>query len=366
MFEGTTKSLLPLARDLEIHRERALVDFVIQYEHQLETPGQIADRALLENALHLLEERIATGEVDEELVHLAPPVYYPLQRWQQLRQILSQYRRQALSVYEEAWARWCEIDCCAMERECALVVTLQEALFQWALQSLPPEHCLSLMNDGTQALCWMMEGQQHQWLEAFENLMSQVTPTAANREDRFLYLRTAVSVVLRSGQSQEVLPFLSQLDQLLEEDPSDEHFRMEVYAMHLKSIGAQGSEAELHHTIAQAQQLLQEWKSSRTPPTDEEKRRRRSQCHNFGASLFRLHHYELALPFFEQAIQYGASTPHTYMWLAASYWVTTQEQRRVLALLKQAKEHDASGEIAHTIAELPELQDLFETLHLSE
>ncbi|MBV9705837.1 MAG: hypothetical protein JO125_00325, partial [Chloroflexi bacterium] len=237
-FNGTPESLLPRAEDLDIQREKEIVDLLIRYEQQLEMPEQIADRALLEHAQHLLEDHLAIQEVDEELAHITVAIYYPLHQWQRVRQVLLQYRkqrRQPLPLYEEAWARWCEIDCFAVERQCATVVKLQEGLLQWARQLLPADQCLFVMNDSSQALCWLMAGQQKEWLMIFENLMRCVTSSTANREDRFLYLRTAVYLLVCADQSQEAVPLLERLYQLVQEEPhGDEDMRMETYALHIK------------------------------------------------------------------------------------------------------------------------------------
>ena len=92
-------------------------------------------------------------------------------------------------LYEEAWARWRTIDCLALERKCEAVVAEQPAFLQWAMQSLPLEHCLFVLNDATQAVCWNVVGKQQEWFRLFEQLMAAVPPTHRNREDRFLCMR---------------------------------------------------------------------------------------------------------------------------------------------------------------------------------
>ncbi|MBV9690128.1 MAG: hypothetical protein JO202_10525 [Ktedonobacteraceae bacterium] len=370
-FNGTTDSLLPRAEDLDIHREREIVDLLIRYEQQLETPKQVADHTLLEYAQHLLEDRLAIQKVDEELAHLTVAIYYPLHQWRQVRQVLSQYRKQPLSLYEEGWARWCEIDCLAMERQYGTVVKLQQDLLQWAMQLLPADQCLFAMNDSSQALCWLMTGQQKEWLTIFENLMCHVTPAAANREDRFVYLRTAVYLLVRGGQSQEASPLLERLYQLVQEEPhGNEDMCIETYALHIKVASSLGETEQLRQVATKAWQQIQEWITTSKQPTLHHKRQLRRLCHNMAASLYQAHQYDLAIPLFEQAIDYGFLPPHAYMWLAASLWITTRDKRRVLTLIEQAGEHDASGELPQKIVELPELHDLLEdtqfqdTLHV--
>ena len=112
-----------------------------------------------------MQQRLSLVPVDQELAHLGDAVYCYLRYLEQTRDLLTQYRKQPLSLYEEAWARWSIIDCLALERKCEAVVAEQPAFLQWAMQSLPLEHCLFVLNDANTstrlASGWQTAGMVH-------------------------------------------------------------------------------------------------------------------------------------------------------------------------------------------------------------
>jgi hypothetical protein len=69
--------------------------------------------------------------------------------------------------------------------------------------------------------------------------------------------------------------------------------------------------------------------------------------------------------FYQGMLNKPRSTP---MWLAACLWVTTRDKERALALLAQARSHDAShtSTIVTKILELPELLDLLDNPDFQE
>src|SRR5579859_4735224 len=240
VFNGTTESLFQWVEDMQIERETELAQLLVEYQHQYESGQQEPDAALLEQALHLLQHRLSLVPVDQELAHLGETLYMYLHYWERTRDLMTQYRKQSLSLYEEAWARWTIIDCLALEGKCEVVVAQQPAFLQWAMQSLPLEHCLFVLNDGTQASAWLLAGKQQEWFTLFEQLMAVVPPTHQNREDRFLCIRSAINVHIRAGnpdQARQLLPLFDQLE--LDGFTWEENMDMqtEIQAMHLKILG---------------------------------------------------------------------------------------------------------------------------------
>ena len=372
VFNGTTDSLFQWAEDMHIERETELAQLLIRYQHQYESGQQEPDAGLLEHALHLLQQRISSMPVDQELAHLGYALYCYLRYFEQTRDLMTQYRNQPLSLYEEAWARWIIIDCLALERNGDAVVAEQPAFLQWAMQSLPLEHCLFVLNDGTQALAWLLVGKQEQWFRLFEQLMAAVPPTHQNREDRFLCIRTAIAVHLHAGHPEKAHQLLPLFDQLeLEGFTWEENMDMqtEIQAMHIEILGALQETEQLRQVGKEVTEQLITWKNSLHDPKPVQKRQIRRLCHNIASSFYETKQYDLAIPLFQMAIEYGVSTAHiTYAWLAASVWMRDHEQAPVAALLQQAERYDPSGKIIEMIRSLPELQDFpyepqFQLLH---
>lgn len=362
-FQGTTASLFGWVAQYPLERETALAELLIGYERQLETQEQ-PDQALLAKAETVLQDRLQAMPLDQELVHLADALYGHLQRYEHLRKLLMDYRAQGLPSYEEAWAWWRMNDCLALQRRCLELLEQQRRLVQWALETLPAEHCLALMNDATQALCWLRVQQQEAWFALFADLMARVQPDAHNREDRFLSLRTALLLTLQAkgaNQAERAHALLEALYHLLQEEPGWEpadDFLLETQAMHLEVLQALGETAALRQRGQAATRQVNAWIRKLNQPSLAQRRQLRRLCHNLAASLYAAQQYDLAIPLLQQAIAYGSTTPHSYLWLAACLWATHKNRAEVMALLEQAQAHDASGTLAQQIRRLPELEDL--------
>jgi len=360
VFNGTADTLFQWVEDMQIQRETILAQLLIAYEHQCENDQHEPDAGLLGQALHLLQQRLSQVPVDQELAHLGNALYLYLRAFEQTRDLLTQYRRQPLSPYEEAWARWRTIDCLALEHKNDEVVAEQSAFLQWAMQSLPLEHCLFVLNDGTQASAWLLAGKQQEWFKLFEQLMAAVPPTHENREDRFLCIRTAINVHLHADnpeQARRLMPLFGQLelDGFTWEENTD--MQIEIQAMHIDILGALQEIEHLRQVGKKATEQLISWKNSLHHPTSQQKRQIRRLCHNIASSLYQTRQYDLAIPLFQIALSYGTTSEHTYAWLAASMWMRDHEQAPVAALLQKAERYDPSGKIVEIIRSLPELQD---------
>jgi tetratricopeptide (TPR) repeat protein len=373
VFNGTADTLFPWmwAEDMQIERETELAQLLICYQHQLESDQHEPDPGLLEQALHLLQHRLSLRPVDQELAHLGDAVYCYLGYWEQTRDLLAHYRAQALPLYEEAWARWRTIDCLALEHKCEAVVAEQPVFLQWAMQSLPLENCLFVLNDATQAVCWNVAGKQQEWFRLFKQLMAAVPPTHQNREDRFLCIRTAIAVHLHAGhpeQARKLLPLFDglELQGFTWEENTD--MQIEIQAMHIKILGMLQDTESLRQIGKQVTDQLTNWKNSLQNPKLALKRQIRRLCHNIASSLYKTRQYDLAVPLFQMALELGGTSEHTYAWLAASLWMRDHELVPVANLLQQAEHYDPSGKIIQTIRSLPELQDFpyepqFQPLH---
>jgi hypothetical protein len=189
-------------------------------------------------------------------------------------------------------------------------------LIQWATHTLPLEYCLFTLSDTTQAFCWSLLEKQKQWFVLFENLMPRIPATARNREDRFLTIRTAFNLALHTHKVEKASSLLPSLYALLQEDQTWEHrydLLLETQALHIELLGILGQEDQIRQKGEEAQAHLQTWMKRIEPPSLEQKRQIKRLCHNTAASLYETRHYGFAIPLFQQAIAYGATTPQTLL-----------------------------------------------------
>jgi tetratricopeptide (TPR) repeat protein len=363
VFCGTTASLCSWVAELPLEHETVLADLLIRYEQQLEGEGY-PDPDVLSEAETVLHLRLQEVQLDQELVHLADALYGHLQRYESLYELLSRYREQDLPPYEQAWAWWRMNDCLALQRRCQELIAQQRLLLQWGLATLPAEHCLALLNDATQALCWLRGQQQDDWFGLCTDLLTRVQPGDQNREDRFLLMRTALLMTMKTQGATRVEQahgWLAALYHLVQEAPGCEltdELLLETQAIHLEALEALQESASVRQVGEAAAQHLWARISHLSQLSLAQRRNLRRLCHNLGASLYATRQYDLAIPFLQQAIAYGSTTPRSYLWLAACLWATTRDQGKVLALLSQAQAHDASGSMLQQMHLLPEFKEM--------
>lgn len=358
MFNGTTATLIETTGELCIRREVTLATLLERYLSTLEQPQENPDHALLDKALHIFEQHRLAHALDGELAHLGVILYYHLQDYQTLFELLEEYRQQPLPLYEQAWAWWYCVDCLALLGKHASTVESQQALLSWALLHFPLEHCLFVCNDSTQAFSWLMVEKADQWLVCAQDLLQAVQPTPASRNDRFLLLRSMINVLTRLNRREDAHRYLAHLRAIEQEDSQDIELHLETTALQIQVLELE-NQSHLSTIRDLAQDAIQQVQHLRTQfpcPTTLQRRTIRRLAHNIGSSLYMARQYDIAIPLFEIAIEYGSTSPHSYLWLAASLYALSSSQacNRVTHLVHQARERDGSPSFLTTIQRIPE------------
>jgi hypothetical protein len=360
MFDGTIESLKEAATDLPIQRERQIAMLLIEYE-QMEETTCLPDPRFLEEAHHRLYTRLQSHEVDQELAHLAVALAYHRSDWSDIEQVLQQYRQHMLPLYEAAWAWWHRVDFLALTGNAPATVAEQRAFIGWARMFLPPAHRLCTMSDTTQALNWLTQGMGREWFDRSQRLLLDAPVETASRFDRFLLLRSMLTLALRMQDEHRITDLFARLDALTQEDLDGERtqeIRLETLALRLSFANVTQNSSLLHTLGAQAQtdyaHLAAQWQE----PTLRQRHCLRRLAHNLGAELYEAHHYDLALPLFEHAIHLNATSPFTYLWLAGCVWALQKDKQRVLALLQQARTRDSEAGFQAKLYSVAELNRL--------
>jgi tetratricopeptide (TPR) repeat protein len=336
-----------------------LAALLIAYERQLESTTGTPDRSLLEAAKPLLEQRLKETVLDAETVRLGKALYAYLGNPEAVLQLLARYREQPLAPDEAAWTRWHEADNLAMLRRCEEAVEAQRNLYHWAMTVFPVGQSLWVMNDGTQAFCWVAIGQGTAWLDIFHDLMTRVGPTLENRLDRFYYLRTAAHVLMKLDRHDEALMLGDKIRDVANEDAEWEwamDLRIEASALELHVYQHAGRTEDVRRVGLLAPAMLDEYERTRSPLSLAAVRRLCTLSHNLAAPLYLAQQYDLAIPLFRRAIRQGSTSPHTYLWLAASLWATTKQRTEVLPLLTQVAQRYPG--VGQQYRQLPEFQDV--------
>ena len=218
----------------------------------------------------------------------------------------------------------------------------------------PVGQSLWVMNDGTQALCWVAIGQGTAWLDIFHDLMTRADPTPENRLDRFYYLRTAAHVLMGLDRHDEALMLGDKIRDVANEDSEWEwamDLRIEASALELYVYQHSGRTVDVRRVGLLALAMLDEYERTRSPLSLAAVRRLRTLSHNLAAPLYCAQQYDLAIPLFRSAIRQGTTSPHTYLWLAASLWATTKQRTEVCRCSRRW--HNAPPASGSSIASCP-------------
>jgi tetratricopeptide (TPR) repeat protein len=347
-FHRTVDSLFPLVQAVPITHEHTLASLLRRYEQQLEQASASGpDRSLLEQAQSLLQERLATTNLDSELLLLAMWIHSHMGAFRETITIVKRFLSCTHSPEEEAWARWHLVDNYALARCCIEAMREQKDLLQFALQHFSAGECLFVMYDGTQASCWEQNERGEEWLQIVQALLQQVEAHEANRMDRFYCLRTAAYVCLSLEQTSYAQEFIQAVAALADEDLSwagNLRCRTEASILLIKLASDANDVQRIRAVGEEITHELTSKQPHEITTSIEAIRQYRMLCHNTAAPLYRAKQYDLAIPLFEQAIRYGAMPYDPYLWLAASLWATTHQTEKVFVLLRQAAQRYSDGE----------------------
>jgi len=343
----------------------SLAEILDEHRRQFEADPSTADRSLLESAKRTLRTQLRRSPWTSQLVHGGYDLYFRLGDKQAIVDMLSRYLMQPLQVEEEAWARWEVVDNLAMlnrsegTESCRMVVGKHKEFLAWSRRHLPHDRLLWVMGDGTQAICWIVAGQGEEWLQVFEEVVADITPTEVNRYDRFLYLRTAGGVLSEMGRRNEALRVAQRIRDLCREDTRWERapaMEVESFALEMKIHRKRQDVAEVRRIGLEATALLEDMERDAPATSQTQRQRMRTLYHNAAAPLYFAQQYDLAVPLFRRAIELGIREEWTFLWLAASLWAMTGDRVQVLALLERAAPLNCGGNLRRWV--LPEFADV--------
>jgi tetratricopeptide (TPR) repeat protein len=156
--------------------------------------------------------------------------------------LLTDYLQADLEVKERVWSWWHLVDNLAILRRCGDAVTQQENYLKWAISSnLASQFILEVMNDGTQASCWLQLNRLDDWINIFNQLIDNTKPSQENRLARFYYFRTAARIFSTATRYELAENSISQLKNLILEDINWENktwVEIEIAAVELNLLEA--------------------------------------------------------------------------------------------------------------------------------
>lgn len=316
---------------------RELLD---DWDRRMEANPASANRARLSEAARSLQQQIGAHGMNSEVVHAAAETYIRLDDPRSLATLLEDYLVQDMEPGEEAWTRWNLVDCLALLRRCDDAVQAHNEFLNWAKSALSPERLPWVMEDATQALCWLETGKVDEWLAIFRNIVADSPPSHANRLDRFLYARTAAVLLTRLERLDEAFELTEQMFSIADEDREWEpqYLYWVTGESLIRRAEIQLRQGDVSAALSIADELRTLFDSVEADPSSEESvlKRIRSLEHNLAAVFYRARIYDIAIPLFERAIAAGVISGMAYLWLAASLRATNEQDDRVFDLLRKA------------------------------
>ncbi|MGL5940151.1 MAG: hypothetical protein ACRC2S_07140 [Waterburya sp.] len=223
--------------------------------------------------------------------------------------ILSNYLKSDLKVEERVWGWWNLVDNLALLRRYNDAVSQQEAYLKWAISSnLDSELILEVMNDGTQALCWLQLDRIDDWKDILNQLIDNTQPSPENRLSRFYYFRTAARIFSDATRYELAEKSIIQLKNLILEDINWKQktwVEIEITALELNLLESKGDVNQARQIAEKARKQIELIERSKlTNPT-----KISTLWHNNAAPLFRIGLYSKAELMFRRAI---ASNPQNW------------------------------------------------------
>ena len=330
-------------------------DLLAEWERRFVADPAKANRDLLVEALALFEREIA-NELSAESARAGVRLYYELGKVPEAVDLLRRFLAGDPAPEDEFWARWELVDHLAMLRRCKEAVDMHRDFLRWARERFRPERLLTVMSDGTQALCWDEAGVGDEWLEHFETISRDAPARADTRLERFYYIRTAAGLLKTMGRHARALDVGERVQRLAREDPSWKDAwwtEIEGRIMRVDALGATRS-PELVEVASTTADLIHATDTIVVGP--ETAPRLRSLYHNLAAALYFAHEYRLAIPLFERAIDLGILVPHAYAWLAACLCTTGAGRTRLGPLIEAAALRWQGASVVGVIESTPELR----------
>src|SRR2546428_8812583 len=153
-------------------------DLLAEWERRFVADPAKANRDLLVEALALFEREIA-NELSAESARAGVRLCYELGKLPEVVDLLRRFLAGDPAPEDEFWARWELVDHLAKLRRCKEAVDMQRDFLRWARGRFRPERFLTVMSDGTQALCWDEAGVGAEGLGTFGRSRG-VDPPRAN------------------------------------------------------------------------------------------------------------------------------------------------------------------------------------------
>ncbi|WP_019507323.1 hypothetical protein [Pleurocapsa sp. PCC 7319] len=251
--------------------------------------------------------------------------------------LLENYLRADLKVEERIWAWWNLVDNLAMLRRCNDAVTQQENYLKWAISSnLASKYILEVMNDGTQALCWLQLNRLDDWINIFNQLIDNTEPSQENRLARFYYFRTAARIFSTATRYKLAEDAIAKLKNLLLENINWENktwVEIEILAVELNLLEAEGNvDRAIQLTAKIKEQIETIEKLKLANPT-----KISTLWHNNAAPLFRMGLYLEAELMFRRAIALNSQNWCSFVFLAACLTKINKYSEESTQLLVEAE-----------------------------
>ena len=230
--------------------------------------------------------------------------------------LLTNYLQSDLEVEERVWGWWNLVDNLAMLRRCSDAVAQQENYLKWAISSnLASQLILEVMNDGTQALCWLQLNRLDDWISIFNQLIDNTKPSQEDRLARFYYFRTAAGIFSTATRYELAEDAISKLKNLLLEDINWEQktwVEIEIAAVELNLLEAKSDINQALQVTAKVKAQIDTIERLQlAKPT-----KISTLWHNNAAPLFRMGLYLEAELMFRRAIALNPQNWYSLVFLA--------------------------------------------------
>ena len=294
---------------------------------------------ILTEAYNQIEDALK-GEITPELVHLADEIYEYMGKLG-LEKRISLHRRYlnvASDNKERFWSHQRLVGGLAMLQRNREVIEEQARLYRWTCEFMSDEYVLKVIDQLTEAYCWIAEGRIDEWLQLYNEASERLENPEVSRYEHCWFLQAGAEVLRANDRLDETLLGMEKLEHANGE-PDWEHyfgFWLAVRTNRLLVYGKREDWGRFDQVLTEVSAFIEEQLEKRNAGYSVDLSNLAWAAHDFGCCLLWSKKYNEAKRFLQIAID-ARDDPNTHFFLAVSAWAAEKDREKTLHHLKVAQ-----------------------------
>lgn len=318
---------------------------------------------ILTEAYNQVEDALK-GELTHELVHLADEIYEYMGKLG-LEKRISLHRRYlnvAIDNKERFWSHQRLVGSLAMLQKNRETIEEQARLYRWTCERMSDEYVLKVIDQLTEAYCWIAEGRIDEWLQLYNEASERLENPEVSRYEHCWFLQAGAEVLRANDRLDETLLGMEKLERA-NGKPDWEHyfgFWLAVRTNRLLVYSKQKNWDRFDQIFAEVRTFIEGELEKRNAGYSVNLSNLTWTAHDVGCCLLWSKKYDEAKHFLQVAVDLNGYDACGPFFLAVSIWASEKDREKTLHHLKVAQDFVLSNRDRNYEAflETPEFSDV--------